>query len=80
VCSSDLGFSLYVSNFGGAYAKTYGALLGVVVLMLWLYLTSLALLLGAELNGELERQRATPAPQAGDRSAPPTDRPVSRAG
>ncbi len=78
--AASVGFSLYVSNFGGAYAKTYGALLGVIVLMLWLYLTSLALLLGAELNGELERQRAIEASQAGDRSAPPTDRPVSRAG
>ncbi len=48
-------FSLYVSNFG-SYNKTYGALAGVVVLMLWLYLTSYLILLGAEINAESERQ------------------------
>jgi membrane protein len=54
---ASVGFSLYISGFGGSYAETYGALAGVVVLVLWLYLSALALLLGAELNGELERQR-----------------------
>jgi membrane protein len=52
----SLGFSFYISNFGGSYAETYGALVGVVVLMLWLFLTSLALFFGAELNGALERR------------------------
>jgi membrane protein len=49
------GFSLYVSNFG-SYGETYGALAGVVVLLLWLYLTSFIILLGAEINSETEHQ------------------------
>ena len=66
-------FSVYVSNFGGSYAKTYGALAGVIVLVLWLYITALAILVGAELNGELERERALRAEAEGEEGpAPPT--------
>lgn len=49
------GFSLYVANVG-SYNATYGSLGAVVVLLTWLYLSVLVLLLGAELNSELERQ------------------------
>jgi membrane protein len=48
-------FSIYVSNFG-SYNETYGSLGAIVVLMLWMYLTALVIILGAELNCELERQ------------------------
>ena len=51
------GFSLYVSNFG-KYGETYGALAGVVILLLWLWLTSLIILIGAEINSETEQQTA----------------------
>lgn len=50
-------FSLYVSNFG-SYAETYGALAGVIVLLLWLFLTAAIALLGAEINAEMEAQTA----------------------
>lgn len=48
-------FSFYVDNFG-SYSETYGALAGVVVLLLWFWLTALVILLGAEINAETEAQ------------------------
>jgi membrane protein len=53
---ATLGFFAYVSNFG-SYNKTYGTLGGLIVLLLWLWITNLALLFGAELDAELERGR-----------------------
>jgi membrane protein len=50
-------FSLYVGEFA-TYNKTYGSLGAVVVLMIWLYLSSFSVLLGAELNAEIEHQTA----------------------
>jgi membrane protein len=50
-------FALYVGNFGH-YNKVYGSLGGVIVFLMWLWLSNLAILLGAEFNAELERSRA----------------------
>ena len=54
---ASLGFSLYVAHFS-SYSKTYGALAGVVVLLLWLWITNFIVLLGAEVNAEAEQQTA----------------------
>jgi membrane protein len=54
---ASIGFSVYVATFG-SYAKTYGSLAAVVVLMLWLWITAYAILLGAEINAESEQQTA----------------------
>jgi len=48
-------FSFFVSNFGN-YQRTYGAIAGVIILLLWLYLSAFIILFGAEFNAELERQ------------------------
>ena len=53
----SVGFSWYVDNFG-KYNQTYGALASVIVLLLWLFLSAFAVLLGAELDAETERQTA----------------------
>lgn len=59
---ASAGFFLYVSNFG-KYGATYGAFAGAVILLLWLYISSIAFLFGAELNAELERERTADGDQ-----------------
>jgi membrane protein len=51
---ASIAFALYVANFG-SYNKTYGTLGGVVVFLIWLWITNMAILLGAEFNAETER-------------------------
>lgn len=63
---ATLGFGFYVSNFG-SYNATYGSLGAVVVLLMWLYLSAYVLLLGAELNSELEHQTARDTTTGPDR-------------
>jgi membrane protein len=62
---ASVGFAFYVANFG-SYDKTYGTLGGVITFLVWLWITNIAVLLGAQLNAELERSRELEAgvPQA----------------
>ncbi|WP_242910406.1 YihY/virulence factor BrkB family protein [Actinomadura terrae] len=59
-------FALYVANFAN-YNKTYGSLAAVIIFLVWLWITNLAILLGAEMNAELERGRAIAEGQPADR-------------
>src|SRR3954464_13703545 len=53
---ASAAFAFYVANFG-SYNKTYGSIAGVVVFLVWLWITNVAVLFGAELNAEAERAR-----------------------
>lgn len=61
---ASVGFGLYVANFG-SYNKTYGALGGVIIFLVWMWVTNLSLLLGAEFDAELERGRELEAGEQG---------------
>ena len=74
---ATIGFALY-ANFFGNYNKTYGALAGIIILMFWLYLTAFVVLVGAELNAEMELQTvkdttAGPTRPMGERDAHAAD-------
>ncbi|GDY30992.1 ribonuclease [Gandjariella thermophila] len=68
------GFGAYVANFG-SYNKTYGSLAAVVVFLIWLWLSNIAILLGAEFDAELARGRSVAAGEPADREPflPPRD-------
>ncbi|MEN3360577.1 MAG: rane protein [Mycobacteriales bacterium] len=59
------GFAVYVANFG-SYNQTYGSLASVIIFLVWLWISNLALLLGAEMDAELERSRAITAGHPAD--------------
>ncbi|MGZ3103041.1 YihY/virulence factor BrkB family protein [Streptomyces sp. H62] len=65
---ASAGFAFYVANFG-SYNKTYGTLAGVIIFLVWLWVTNLAILLGLEFDAELARQRVI------DGGHPPEDEP-----
>ncbi|OBF50578.1 YihY/virulence factor BrkB family protein [Mycolicibacterium monacense] len=71
---ASVGFGFYVANFS-SYNKTYGTLAGVIIFLLWLWITNLALLFGAELDAELERGRQLQAglPAERELQLPPRD-------
>jgi membrane protein len=72
--AASLGFRLYL-QFGNTYSETYGALAGVVLTMLWLYLAALALLVGAEINCVIEHA-ALHGRVPGQKEAPPAEKHV----
>jgi len=74
---ASIGFSIYSSTFGN-YAKTYGVFAGIVVLLFWLWISAYAILLGAEINAEVEQQTAAdttkgPEEPLGERGATKAD-------
>jgi membrane protein len=73
------GFALYVARFN-SYDRTYGALGGVIVFLVWMWLTNIAVLLGAEFDAELARERAIAAglPRQAEPYLPMRDLPKDR--
>jgi membrane protein len=63
---ASAAFALYVASFA-SYNKTYGALGGVIVFLIWLWISNIAVLLGAELNAEVERGRQIEAGHPADK-------------
>jgi membrane protein len=63
---ASAAFAFYVANFG-SYNKTYGAIGGVIIFLVWLWISNIAVLLGAEFNAELQRAQQIEAGQPADR-------------
>jgi membrane protein len=62
---ASAAFAFYVANFA-SYNKTYGSLGGVIIFLVWLWITNVVILLGAEFNAEIERGRQIEAGQPAD--------------
>jgi len=70
---ASAAFALYVANFG-SYNKTYGSLAGVIIFLVWMWISNVAILLGAEFDAELTRGREIEAGRSsGDPILPPRD-------
>lgn len=71
---ASAGFAFYVANFS-SYNKTYGTLAGVIVFLVWLWISNIAILLGLEFDAELLRQRAVAGglPEGEEPYVPPRD-------
>jgi membrane protein len=70
---ASAAFAFYVANFG-SYNKTYGSLAGVIIFLVWMWLSNVAILLGAEFDAELTRERELEAGRdSGDPILPPRD-------
>jgi membrane protein len=65
----SMGFGFYVANFG-AYDATYGALGAIIVFLVWMFLSNCAILLGVEINAQLQRGRRLQAGQVADADEP----------
>jgi membrane protein len=63
---ASAAFAFYVANFG-SYSKTYGSMAAVIIFLVWLWITNIVMLLGAELNAEIERGRQIEAGHPPDR-------------
>jgi membrane protein len=71
---ASAGFAFYVANFA-SYNKTYGTLAGVIVFLVWLWISNIAILLGLEFDAEMARQRAVAVglPEDEEPYVPPRD-------